>query len=223
LYLLYHKSVNKSSANAVFSFVKEALLIFYAEEGAGVMQGYFAVAMVILLVILVLLCVFLMNKKGIKAMKFGGMDKKDFLIPPFALLLFYIIFASALNLPKFGVELFYSEIVRWIGVAFCMLGLVLFLFSLISFGKSFRVGIDEEHPGALVTTGVFAISRNPIYTAFGLILLGIFLIFPNWILLLYFVVGIWLFNRQVLREEDSLKKIYGEEYLEYCKKVRRYL
>lgn len=186
------------------------------------MQGYFAVATVILLVILVLSRVFQMHKMGIKAFKFGEMDKTDFLIPPFALLFFYVVLASALNLPKLGAELFSSEIARWIGVALCMLGLILFLLSLITFGKSFRVGIDEDHPGVL-TTGVFAISRNPIYTAFGFILLGIFLIFPNWIILLYLVVGIWLFNRQVLREEDFLKKIYGEEYREYCKKVRRYL
>jgi len=187
------------------------------------MQGYFAIATVILLVILVLSRVFIMNKMGIKAMKFGEMDKKDFLIPPFALMYFYLIFASALNLPKFGVELFSNEIIGWIGVALCILGLILFLLSLISFGKSFRVGIDEKHPGALVTTGVFAFSRNPIYTAFGVILLGIFLISPNWILLVYLIVGKWLFNRQVLREEDSLTKIYGEEYVEYCNKVRRYL
>jgi protein-S-isoprenylcysteine O-methyltransferase Ste14 len=187
------------------------------------MQGYFAIVTVLLLIVLVLSRVLLMSRLGIKAMKFGEKDKKDFLIPPFALLFFYLIFASALNLPKPRVGLFSNEIVAWIGVALCMLGLVLFFLSLVSFGKSFRVGIDEEHPGALVTTGVFAFSRNPIYTAFGLILLGIFLIFPNWVFLLYLVAGIWLFNRQVLREEESLKKIYGEEYMKYCKKVRRYL
>jgi hypothetical protein len=59
-----------------------------------------------------------MQKMGIKAMKFGEIDKKDFLIPLFALLFFYLIFASALNLPKLGVELFSNEIVRWIGVAY---------------------------------------------------------------------------------------------------------
>jgi len=37
------------------------------------------------------------------------MDKKDFLIPPFAILLFYIVFASVFNLPKIGVELFHNE------------------------------------------------------------------------------------------------------------------
>jgi protein-S-isoprenylcysteine O-methyltransferase Ste14 len=145
------------------------------------MQGYFAAVTLVLLIILVISRVFLMRKMGIKAMKFGNMDKKDFLIIPFVLLFFYLVFTSALNLPKLGVELFRNEIVSWIGVALCILGLLLFLFSLISFGKSFRVGIDEEQPGALITTGVFAISRNPIYTAFGLVLLGIFLINANWI------------------------------------------
>lgn len=70
---------------------------------------------------------------------------------------------------------------------------------------------------------VFAISRNPLYTAFGLVLIGIFFIFPNWVLMIYLFAGIWLFHRQVLREEESLKKIYGREYEEYCRKVRRYL
>lgn len=111
----------------------------------------------------------------------------------------YIVFASALKLPKPGAELFRNEIISWSGVVLYILGLILFLLSLISFGKSFRVGIDEEHPGSLVTTGVFAISRNPIYTAFGLVLIGIFLIFTNWILLLYLAASIWLFNRQVIR------------------------
>jgi protein-S-isoprenylcysteine O-methyltransferase Ste14 len=187
------------------------------------MQGHFALATIVLLIILVLSRIFLLHKKGIKAMKFGEIDKKDFLIPLFALPLFYLIFASVLNLPKLGFELFSYVIISWIGVVFCMLGLILFLISLISFGTSFRVGIDEDHPGALVTTGIYAITRNPIYTAFGTILLGIFLIFSNWILLLYLVAGIWLINRQVLREEDSLKKIYGKEYTEYCREVRRYL
>nr|WP_280167657.1 isoprenylcysteine carboxylmethyltransferase family protein [Priestia megaterium]MDH3183453.1 isoprenylcysteine carboxylmethyltransferase family protein [Priestia megaterium] len=103
------------------------------------------------------------------------------------------------------------------------MGLVLFSLSIILFGKSFRVGIDEEKPGELITTGVFAISRNPIYTAFGFVLIGTFLILPNWILLLYVFAGVWLFNRQVQLEEKSLKKIYGEEYEAYCKKVRKYL
>jgi protein-S-isoprenylcysteine O-methyltransferase Ste14 len=187
------------------------------------MQKYFACTAIILLLLLVILRIFLLRKLGIRAMQFGKMDKKDFLIPPFALFYFYLIFAETFNFPSIGSELFPDELIRWFGAVLCITGLLLFLYTLISFGESFRVGIDEDHPGRLITTGAFAISRNPIYTAFGFILIGVFLIFSSWIFLLYTVLGFWLFNRQVLLEEKSLKKIYGEEYTEYCKKVHRYL
>jgi len=59
---------------------------------------------------------------GIKAMKFGQMDKKDFLIIPFVLLFFYIVFSSVLNLPQLGADLFSNEIARWFGVVLCMPG-----------------------------------------------------------------------------------------------------
>jgi protein-S-isoprenylcysteine O-methyltransferase Ste14 len=86
-------------------------------------------------------------------------------------------------------------------VLLCLAGLLLLLLSLVSFGKSFRVGIDAEHPDNLVTTGLFALSRNPIYVAFGFVLLGEFLLFSNWILLVYMAAATWLFHRQVSREE----------------------
>lgn len=192
-------------------------------KGGFRMQGSIAVITIVLLITMVIIRSKQLKKLGIKAFKFGEMDKKDFIIPPFAMLLFYLICSNAFNLPRLGTELFRNESIGWIGVVFCLLGLLLFLYSLISFGKSFRVGIDEDHPGPLITTGAFAISRNPIYTAFGFVLLGEFLIYPNWILLLYLIAGYWLFNRQVLLEEQSLRKIYGEEYKQYSKKVRRYL
>ncbi len=187
------------------------------------MTEYIAIAALFLLVALVLSRAFQLKKLGIKAIQFGEMDKKDFLIPPFALLLFYIVFASAFGLPQIGAELFNNELVGWIGVAVCVMGILLFIYALISFGKSFRVGLDEDHFGELVTTGAFSISRNPIYSAFGLVLIGVFLIIPNWIILIYVFTGIWLFNRQIRLEEQSLKKIYGEKYMEYCKRVRRFL
>lgn len=157
-------------------------------------------------------------------MKFGEIDKKDYLIPPFALFYFYIVFAAAFNLPTVSRQQFFQRgIVSWLGVVLCLTGVVLFFLTLVSFGKSFRVGIDTNHPDKLVTTGVFGLSRNPIYVAFGLVLLGEFLLFSNWILLVYMVAAIWLFHRQVLREEGYLKAHYGQQYSEYCHRVRRYL
>jgi protein-S-isoprenylcysteine O-methyltransferase Ste14 len=188
------------------------------------MPHYFAALTVILLIGMVLTRVLLMKRQGITAMKFGTVDKKDFLIPPFALFYFYIIFAEAFPLPALSCQEFVrSDFFTWIGVAFCTGGLGLLLWSLISFGRSFRVGIDVDRPDRLVTSGIFAISRNPIYVAFASVLLGQFLIFPNWILLLYMGAATWLFHRQILREEEYLKEHYGEEYANYCRRVRRYL
>lgn len=131
--------------------------------------------------------------------------------------------AGTFGLPGIGTELFDSPLIGWIGVIACILGIALFAYALVSFGQSFRVGLDEENPGELITTGAFSISRNPIYTAFAGILASIFLIIPNWIILIYVFAGFWLFNRQIRLEEASLKKIYGEKYSEYCKRVRRFL
>lgn len=187
------------------------------------MQGYVAVVTLASLMVMIPIRVALMRKKGIEAMRFAKMDKKDFLILPFALLFLYEVFANAFLLPKIGTTLYGNEILGWVGVVSCLLGLVGVVASLASFGKSFRIGIDETQPGPLTTTGLFACSRNPIYTSFAFILFGIVSIFGDWVLLVFLIAALWLFNRQVLLEEASLKKLYGEEYVHYCKKVRRYL
>jgi protein-S-isoprenylcysteine O-methyltransferase Ste14 len=56
-----------------------------------------------------------------------------------------------------------------------------------------------------------------------MVLIGEFLIFPNWISLIYLVAATGLMHRQVLREEEYLKAHYGEAYKQYCRRVRRYL
>jgi protein-S-isoprenylcysteine O-methyltransferase Ste14 len=188
------------------------------------MQKYFGPLTIVLLLGLVGTRVLLMRSKGIEAMNFGKIDKTDFLIPPFAFFYFYLVFAAAFHLPTVSrQELFDSRIASWIGVLLCLAGLFLLLLTLISFGKSFRIGIDQTHPDKLVTTGIFAFSRNPIYVAFGSVLLGQFLLFSNWIFLVYLRAAIWLFHRQVLREEQYLRSHYGQQYSEYSHRVRRYL
>jgi protein-S-isoprenylcysteine O-methyltransferase Ste14 len=187
------------------------------------MPRFIAVLTIVLLLGMVLSRALLMKRRGVEVMNFGKIDKTDFLIPPFALFYFYLVFAAAFNLPTVSKQVFFhSEGIAWAGVFLCLMGLLLLLWSLVSFGQSFRVGIDTDHPDRLVTKGVFAFSRNPIYVAFGFVLLGQFLVFPNWILFVYLGAAIWLFHRQVSREEDFLKKHYGKEYADYCNRVRRY-
>jgi protein-S-isoprenylcysteine O-methyltransferase Ste14 len=188
------------------------------------MPRIFAAVTLLLLIASVLFRVWLMNRRGTKAMHFGDLDKKDFVIPPFALFYFYVVFAAAFSWPAVSrQEFFESETVSWIGVGLCLVGLLLMWWSLVSFGRSFRVGIDTDRPDQLITTGIFAYSRNPIYVAFAIVLIGQFLIFPNWILLVYLGGATWLFHRQVLREEAYLRTHYGLEYADYCRRVRRYV
>ncbi len=188
------------------------------------MTGYLAVLAIVLMMGMVITRVLLLKRQGVEAMRFGKTDRSDFILPPFALLFFYLIVAAAFGLPSLSDQRFFAfDALAWVGVAFCGAGLVLLFGSLMSFGRSFRVGIDAEQPDQLVTTGVFGFTRNPIYVAFASILVGQFLIFPNWILLTYVVVGTLVFHRQVLREESYLKQHYGQAYADYCQRVRRYL
>jgi len=188
------------------------------------MPRYIAALTVVLLLGIVLTRIWLMKRQGIKAMHFGNIDKKDFLIPPFAVFYFYLVFAAAFDLPSISrQEFFDSEIAAWIGAVLCVSGLLLLFGSAISFGRSFRVGIDVDRPDKLVTTGIFAFSRNPIYVAFAMVLTGELLVFPNWIFLVYTAAAGWLIHRQVLREEEYLNSHYGADYSRYCQRVRRYL
>ena len=177
------------------------------------MPGYFAVLTVVFMLGMVATRALILKRQGIEAMQFGKIDKTDFLIPPFALFYFYLVFAEAFHWPTVSAQVFFhAEAVAWAGVLFCLAGLALLFWTLVSFGRSFRVGIDQEHPDQLITTGSFAFSRNLIYVAFAVILIGQFLIFPNWILLVYLAAAAWLFHRQVVREEAFLKQHYGQGY-----------
>jgi len=78
-----------------------------------------------------------------------------------------------------------------------------------------RVGIDTDHPDQLTMDGAFAFSRNHIYVAFVIILIGELLIFSNWMALIYIGAATWLFHRQVLREKKYLRSHHGEAFDEY--------
>jgi len=185
---------------------------------------------------IVLLCLFftlfftriiMLKRRGIKAFVFGKTHKSDFLLIPVMLLLVYTAVASSLSLPFPEIlkrPLYENTLFACVGVFFNLLGLVGFALSLKAFGNSFRVGIDAEKPDKLITSGMFAISRNPIYVSFFFFFSGLTLIHLNIasiVMLLCFFAPVM--HRQVLREEEFMKKHYVEQYTKYCKKVRRYL
>lgn len=190
------------------------------------MLSYLSVLALIFLVALAAGRGFMLRKRGINAFVFGVTDKSDFLLMPVVALLFYTVLACAFGLP-FPAALkspFYEfSVVRWLGMAVCAASLIWFAVTLKAFGDSFRIGIDEDTPDKLVTDGVFAISRNPIYLAFISFISGMLMVYPNITILLVLVVFEIVIHRQVLREEKFLRGHYGDEYEEYCRRVRRYI
>jgi protein-S-isoprenylcysteine O-methyltransferase Ste14 len=168
-----------------------------------------------------------MKRNGISLLVIGQKDKRE--LPAFLLgyaLMIYIIASNCFPLPMLDLarRFFWDvEWLSWIGVAICVIAHICFIACIISFGNSFRVGIDEEHAGELVTTGIYAHSRNPMYTSLDALFLGIFLIFPNLGALFLLVMIVLNFHFQIKNEEAFCLKRYDGEYARYCQKVRRYV
>lgn len=74
----------------------------------------------------------------------------------------------------------------------------------------------------LCTTGIYSIVRNPCYSGIMLACTGVLLIAHNaWLLVLPFVFWLTLTILMKCTEEKWLRDLYGQEYLDYCKKVNR--
>jgi len=77
---------------------------------------------------------------------------------------------------------------------------------------------------AMVTSGVFRISRNPIYLSFTLLYLGLVLLLGTvWPLCLLVPVLVVMQRGVILREEQYLEARFGEAYRRYRERVRRWL
>jgi len=111
-----------------------------------------------------------------------------------------------------------------LGIAPAALGAALVLTAGLSL-KQHRTAIKPlKRPKALVTTGVFAISRNPIYLGFVLILLGTALLLgtltPHAVVLPLAAFLDALFIRY---EEKRLEEAFGDAWRGYRRAVRRWL
>jgi protein-S-isoprenylcysteine O-methyltransferase Ste14 len=88
---------------------------------------------------------------------------------------------------------------------------------------SWRIGIDEDVRTDLVQRGLFKISRNPIFLGIRMMLVGLFLVLPNAVMLVIWVVGEMLIQIQVRLEEEFLTRIHGDHYRTYQQQVRRWI
>lgn len=92
----------------------------------------------------------------------------------------------------------------------------------------FRRSGQDENPWkptpAIVERGPFRITRNPMYLQMVLICIGFAVMLMNvWILLLT-PIGAWVLQRFVIRYEEAyLERKFGDAYLEYKRRVRRWI
>ena len=101
-------------------------------------------------------------------------------------------------------------------------GLVLTLVAQAQMGASWRIGIDDR-PTQLVTGGLFAFSRNPIFSGMFLTLAGVVLVTPAPWTLAGGAVALLIVSLQVRLEERNLAAIHGSAYMSYASRVGRFV
>ena len=109
-----------------------------------------------------------------------------------------------------------------------LLGIIIstvFFFSAFNLFKSYNENPrPKTESNRLIKTGIFAYSRNPIYIAFVLFHLSMFLTFEN---VLYFLSSLglffWINNFVIPAEEIYLKNKFGDEFDRYTLAVKRWL
>ena len=144
-------------------------------------------------------------------------------IPPPVIALFFIalLYLSTYLIPAFRIDYQTILAVICLVAGFSPVGIAFFQF------KKKDTTLDPRKPEnstELVVSGVFKYSRNPMYAGLTMVLVSACLFLGAWSGLVLIPVFILVINRlQILPEEQAMKKLYGKQYAEYCKNVRRWI
>ena len=110
---------------------------------------------------------------------------------------------------------------RWI---FILIGILCFAIGITLWLRAVIIDRLDAHiiKNELVTTGVYAYVRNPVYSAFMFVCTGVLMIYGNLVLLLLPIIY-WGFMTVLMKstEEKWLEDLYGQEYIQYLQRVNR--
>lgn len=110
---------------------------------------------------------------------------------------------------------------QWI---FILIGILCFIIGITLWLKAVIIDRLDAHilKNELVTTGVYAYVRNPVYSAFMFVCIGVLLIYGN-LVLLVLPIFYWGFMTVLMKltEEKWLENLYGKEYVQYRQRVNR--
>jgi protein-S-isoprenylcysteine O-methyltransferase Ste14 len=174
-----------------------------------------------------------LRKKGIKAFRLGlgrkGLKQYFEILFAFGAVVwaieisFHAAGRPANILPWFMYLRLYDDLrLKILGAVFLASGAAFAALSMASSGGPRRAGADDAGTGEFITSGIFSFSRNPFYLSVNVISLGYLFINGDVFFICSFFLGAVLLHYQILQEEISLEKAYGDTYRQYKQKVRRY-
>lgn len=114
---------------------------------------------------------------------------------------------------------------HWLAAGIALVGLAIALCGVTSFRERATTinPFTPEQTSALVVTGIYCRTRNPMYLGFALMLLAWAVFLGNLATALLFPLFIVYMNRfQIAPEERALQKKFGREFTDYCASVRRW-
>lgn len=152
-------------------------------------------------------------------------DSPGVYIPP---PLFYaLLFVMAIFLQKkiaIDHTFFESFFVKIIGVMFLILAFYVTVTSMVKFFRSKNTIILIKPANSLQTTGIYSKTRNPMYLGLVFIYLGLTCQIGNWWHVIFFPLLLLIIQGYVIsKEEKYLERAFGQDYLDYKSKVRRWV
>lgn len=125
---------------------------------------------------------------------------------------------------RFGdIEALDGPVLRSVGWALLWISLGWIVLAQVQMGNAWRIGIDERRKTELITGGLFACSRNPIFLGLRITMVGLLLVLPCGATLAMAAAAELLMQVQVRLEEAHLASSHGERYAAYARRVRRWL
>jgi protein-S-isoprenylcysteine O-methyltransferase Ste14 len=154
-----------------------------------------------------------------------GLIGRYFKVVLIGLLLYVLVYAFFPTIyPSFlPIRILEASAVQYAGLSIMLIALVWTVVAQNHMRDSWRIGIDSNAKTALVTNGLFAHSRNPIFLGMALVLLGLMLVTPNAVTAGFLVIGFMLMQIQIRLEEDHMVTIHGSGYMQYRQRVRRWI
>ena len=131
-----------------------------------------------------------------------------------------LIFLTIINFSQGNIST--HSILSYLGLVVGLSSLYFLISGYYCMGNSWRIGISNTTKTPLITSGIFSLTRNPVYIAFDLFTLGLFLTTGHLIFFLLFLTMIINLHLLILEEEKSLKNIHQEKYMKYKEKAPRY-